>query len=63
MLLLQICRKWLMPRERLLQSQQEDRAQGLTEHHLQQLKAYFTQCRSPADARRGAYAGDAQSTR
>ncbi|KAF8067290.1 cyclin-C1-1 [Scenedesmus sp. PABB004] len=32
-----------MPKERLLQSQQEDRAKGLTEHHIQQLKVYFTQ--------------------
>jgi hypothetical protein len=38
------CRKWLMPKERLLQCQQEDRAKGLSEHHLQQLKVYFTQC-------------------
>lgn len=35
--------KWLMPKERLLQCQQEDRAKGLSEHHLQQLKVYFTQ--------------------
>eukprot|EP00775_Hariotina_reticulata_P011365 gene11365-11514_t len=32
-----------MPKERLLQCQQEDRAKGLTEHHIQQLKVYFTQ--------------------
>eukprot|EP00879_Flechtneria_rotunda_P006878 GHRR01007223.1.p1 GENE.GHRR01007223.1~~GHRR01007223.1.p1 ORF type:complete len:255 (+),score=70.94 GHRR01007223.1:203-967(+) len=35
--------KWLMPKERLLLCQQEDRARGLTEHHVQQLKVYFTQ--------------------
>jgi hypothetical protein len=35
-----------MPKERLLQCQKEDRAKGLTEHHLQQLKVYFTQCGS-----------------
>lgn len=33
-----------MPKERLLQSQQEDRAKGLTEHHLMQLRVHFTQC-------------------
>jgi hypothetical protein len=33
-----------MPRERLAQCQVEDRAAGLTEHHIMQLKAYFTQC-------------------
>jgi hypothetical protein len=35
-----------MPKERLLLCQGEDRAKGLTEHHLQQLKVYFTQCAS-----------------
>lgn len=45
-LLLLACRsKWLMPKERLLLCQAEDRAKGLSEHHLQQLKVYFTQCR------------------
>lgn len=34
-----------MPKERLLLCQAEDRAKGLSEHHLQQLKVYFTQCR------------------
>lgn len=34
-----------MPKERLLQCQQEDRAKGLTEHHLTQLKVHFTQCK------------------
>jgi hypothetical protein len=38
------CSKWLMPKERLLQCQQEDRAKGLSENHIQQLKVYFTQC-------------------
>lgn len=33
-----------MPKERLLQCQADDRARGLSEHHIQQLKAYFTQC-------------------
>uniref|UniRef100_A0A383WH55 Cyclin-like domain-containing protein n=1 Tax=Tetradesmus obliquus TaxID=3088 RepID=A0A383WH55_TETOB len=35
--------KWLMPKERLLRCQQEDRAKGLLESHIQQLKVYFTQ--------------------
>lgn len=33
-----------MPKERLLRCQQEDRAKGLLESHIQQLKVYFTQC-------------------
>jgi hypothetical protein len=33
-----------MPKQRLLQCQQEDRAKGLSENHIQQLKVYFTQC-------------------
>jgi hypothetical protein len=41
------CSKWLMPKERLLQCQQEDRAKGLLENHIQQLKVYFTQCEPP----------------
>jgi hypothetical protein len=34
-----------MPKERLLQCQQEDRSKGLLENHIQQLKVYFTQCK------------------
>jgi hypothetical protein len=37
-----------MPKERLLQCQQEDRAKGLSENHIQQLKVYFTQCKLAA---------------
>lgn len=36
-----VCRRTLTSQHRLLDSQLEDRARGLTEEHIKQLKAYF----------------------
>ena len=38
------CSKWLVPRDSLMTCQAEDRAKGLSEPQLQQLKGHFTQC-------------------
>lgn len=37
-----------MPKERLLESQADDRARGLTQEHIQQLLVHFTQCEDVA---------------